>query len=130
MHDRCLRCVLDDRALLGEPDAVDTGGQALDLADEAFVTHLSQPGVAGVDQRQGVATHHRATGKTAVAVEVVARREGNGQVLPMHQVGALGVAPVHRAPFGVEGVVLVEHVVLAPKKHDSVRVVHPSRGRG
>ncbi len=79
VHDRFLRRILDDSAMLDEPDAVVTGGQALDLADKAFVTHFSQPGVPGVDQRQGVATHHRATGKTAVAVEVIAWRQGKGR---------------------------------------------------
>lgn len=129
VHDRFLRRVLDDSAMLDEPDAVVTGGQALDLADKAFVTHFSQPGVPGVDQRQGVATHHRATGKTAVAVEVIAWRQGKGQMLPMDQVSALGVPPIHWPPFGIERVVLVEHVIFATEKHHAVRVVHPARDR-
>lgn len=78
VHDRVLRCGVDDGAMLDEPDTVGTGGQALDLADRALVTHVPQPGVPGVDQCQGIATHHRATGKTTVAVEIITGCQSNG----------------------------------------------------
>lgn len=126
VHDRVLRRSLDDCAMLDEPDAVDAGGQALDLTDRAFVPHVPQPGVPGVDQCQGISTHHRATGKTTVTVEVIAGCQRNGQVLPMNQIGTLGVPPIHRAPFRVEGVMLIENVIFATKVDHPVRVVHPA----
>ncbi|MNE57511.1 hypothetical protein D3C80_1524810 [compost metagenome] len=121
-----MRRGVDDGAMFDEMDAIAAGGQALDLTDEALVTHFPQPGVPGVDQGQGIATHHGATGKTTVTVEVIAGCQCNGQVLPMNQLGTLGVAPIHRAPFRVEGVMLIEHVIFATKVHDPVRVVHPA----
>lgn len=127
VHDVVLRRSLDDGAMLDEPDAVDTGGQALDLTDRAFVTHVPEPGVPGIDQCQGISAHHRATGKTTVAVEVIAGRQRNGQMLPMDQIGTLGMPPIHRAPFRFEGVVLIENVVFATKVHHPIRVVHPAR---
>lgn len=130
VHDRVLRRGLDDGAMFDEPDAVDAGGQALDLTDVAFVTHVRQPGMPGVDQGQGISTHHRATGKTTVTVEVIAGCQRNGQMLPMDQIGTLGMPPIHRAPFCFEGVVLIENVIFATKVHHPVRVVHPARRRG
>ncbi|MOA32899.1 hypothetical protein D3C78_1541550 [compost metagenome] len=44
----------------------------------------------------------------------------------MHQIGTLGVAPIHRPPFRVEGVMLIENVIFATEVHDPVRVVHPA----
>ncbi|MNV29208.1 hypothetical protein D3C71_1204260 [compost metagenome] len=116
--------------MLDEPDAVSAGGQALDLTDRAFVTHFPQPGVPGVDQCQGISTHHCATGKTTVTVEVVAGCQCNGQMLPMDQIGTFGMPPIHRAPFRFERVVLIEHMVFATKVHHPVGVVHPAHGGG
>src|SRR5437868_4756570 len=50
-------------------------------------------------------------------------------MLPVNQVLALGMPPIHRAPLRRIRMVLVEHVVLASKIGQSIWVIHPS-GRG
>src|SRR3712207_6961265 len=56
--------------------------------------------------------------------------ERDGQVLPVQEVAAYGVAPAHVAPFVTERVELVEQVVLPVVVNHPVRVVHPVlRGR-
>ncbi len=126
MNHLGLRRGVDDGAVFNETDTVGTSGQALHLTDKTLVAHVTQPCVPGVDQRQGVATHHCTAGKTTVPVEVITGGQGNGQVLPMDQIGTLCMAPVHRAPFRVERVVLIEHMIFATKEHHPVGVIHPA----
>ena len=57
------------------------------------------------------------------------RIEGRGQLLPVDQVGADGVAPVHVAPVPAVGVVLVEEVIFARLPDQAVGVVEPAAPR-
>ena len=117
------------RALLFEVNAVPAGGQALHFADRAVVALAVEPDVAGVDKRQHAVVVHRATGEAAVAIFFAARRQRNRPVLPVDHIVAGGVAPVHWAPVGAVGVVLIESVVLAAEPDETVWIVHPARRR-
>ena len=57
---------------------------------------------------------------------------GNGgvELLPVEEVFADGVAPVHVSPFRAVGIILEVEVVLAVLVYHTVGVVHPSVGRG
>lgn len=55
--------------------------------------------------------------------------DGDGKVFPVDEVAAAGVAPVHVAPEGAVGVVLVEEVVPAAVEDGAIGVVAPV-GRG
>ena len=81
---------------------------------------------AGVQQQQlAVRQRDGAAGKAPGRVGGGVRREGAGQIVPVQQVGAGGVAPVHGAPDRVVGVVLVKQVVAAAVITEAVGVVHP-----
>lgn len=78
-----------------------------------------EPGaVFAVDYRR--TREHRSQ---AVGIERV------GQLLPVHQVAAHGVAPVHVLPLAFIGVVLVEEVVFVIVVNQPVGVVDPSPAR-
>ena len=66
--------------------------------------------------------HHSAAGENQPQG---IRVERNRKMLPMHQIGAHGMAPVHRPPYGAVGIVLVKQVVFAFVKEHAVGVVHP-----
>ena len=51
------------------------------------------------------------------------------KLLPVHQVAADGVAPVHVAPFPAVRIVLVEQVILAVVEDEAVGVVVPAASR-
>lgn len=53
------------------------------------------------------------------------RGPGLSASAPVHQVGAHGVAPVHRPPDSVVRIVLVEEMVLARIIDEAVGVIHP-----
>ena len=97
--------------------------------------HLGLPAVgagglyAGVHQQQAaVGQGRRAAGKTPGRVGVGVRGQGAGQVSPVQQVGAGRVAPVHRPPDRVVGIVLKKQVVGAVIEAEPVGVVHPAHG--
>ena len=85
-------------------------------------------GRAGAAQAGGVGVvHHRAAGghgPQGVGVE------GDGELGPVHQVAAHGVAPVQVAPLDAVGVVLVQQMVLAAVVEQAVGVVVPAAARG
>src|SRR5688572_32066913 len=51
--------------------------------------------------------------------------EGNGKMLPVDQVGADRMAPVHRPPDSIVRVMLVEQVIFIGVENESVWVIHP-----
>ena len=51
--------------------------------------------------------------------------EGDGQFLPVDEVGADSVAPVHVSPLDSAGIVLKEKMVFAIEVDETVRVVEP-----
>ena len=57
-------------------------------------------------------------------------RKGDGEFLPVEQIGADGVAPAHVAPGVALGIVLVKEVVLAVEPDEAVRVIGPVGLRG
>ena len=67
-------------------------------------------------------------GATGEDVSEAVGRQGDREVLPVHEVAADGVAPVHGPPDGFLGVVLIEEVVLPVVIHHAVGVVHPVFG--
>ena len=56
--------------------------------------------------------------------------DGKGQVLPMHQILAHRVAPMHGVPFRIIGMILVEQVIPPAIPAKTVGIVHPSDPRG
>ena len=82
---------------------------------------------AGVEQQlPAVGQLGRRPRETAILVGGAVGGEGGGQILPVQQVAADGVAPVHGAPYRLVGVILVEQVVLAFIIREAVGVVHPA----
>ncbi len=65
-----------------------------------------------------------AAGEAPVAV--LSRIEGLAQLLPVDQVLADGMAPVHVAPTPAVGIVLIEKMVLALVVNQPVGVVQPT----
>jgi hypothetical protein len=55
---------------------------------------------------------------------------GDGEFVPVEEIGADGVAPAHVSPLVAEGVVLEEEMVLALEVDEAVGVVGPVLGRG
>ncbi|OSM97719.1 hypothetical protein AU490_04695 [Lonsdalea populi] len=72
--------------------------------------------MAGINQARYAVIIHRAAGKAAVPVRLVptAGKQRDGLVLPANHVLAGGVSPVHRSPFRLIGIMLIERVV-APR---------------
>ena len=86
---------------------------------------------AGVDQQMPpVVQLDPAAGKAAGFVIRRVRRERRGQALPADEVAALDVAPVHRVPHGVVGVVLEKQVIFTLVKAEAVRIVDPADAAG
>src|SRR5438034_10779220 len=108
---RVAAAVLDDRiaiVLRPGPAAVVAIDDALAAAsvseggnEEIIVAFLESGGV--------VLVHDRAAGKAPI-VEL-ARIEGDADFLPVQQIRADGVGPMHVAPAPAVGIVLVEQVV-------------------
>ena len=78
------------------------------------------------EQMTAVGEHDGAAREDAVVVVGLIGRKRCGQMRPMQQVGAHRVSPVHGAPLGIEGIVLVEQVVLPLIEGEPVGVVHPA----
>ena len=120
----------DDRIAgeLGVAAAVGAGGDALHggtargRVDEhlrGLAVAAQAAGVLPVDHRR--AAEHRPQG---------VRRQGVADLLPVHQVAADGVAPVHVAPIPAVRVVLVEEMILAAVEDQPVGIVVPAAPRG
>jgi hypothetical protein len=109
---QALVLAVDAAGLLGGHVVVGEGGH------QRLAARRPQAGAVAV-------VHHRAAGEHHADV---VRRQGDGLVLPAQQVGAGGMAPVHRAPHTAVRVVLVEQVVHALVEDQTVGVVHPVGG--
>ena len=114
------------RAMFDEVHAVAAGGQALNFAHLVVIARFAQPDVAGVDQRQHAAIVYRAAGETAVFIELIARRQRDRLMLPVDQIVAGGMAPVHRPPVRIKRVVLIKRVVHAVDADQAVGIVNPA----
>ena len=69
-----------------------------------------------------VAVFHGGTTEDGDAVFFV---EGDGELLPVDEVGRDGVTPAHVAPLVADGVELEEEIVLAVEEDGAVGVVDP-----
>ena len=105
---------------------------ALGLNIPHFTIRLLFGNHAGIQQKLTSVVHFG--GRTGEAAGAVVRRgirsNGAGQILPMQQVCADRVSPVHRTPLCCVGVVLVKLVVLSLVVGKAVRVIHPAHKRG
>ena len=81
-------------------------------------------------QMPSVRKHHGAARKTPIPVILHIRRQGCRQMLPMQQVPAHSMPPVHGAPEGAIRVILIEHMVFPLIKGKSIRVIHPPHTGG
>ena len=82
-----------------------------------------------------VEVHHavldeRRAGKHAVQVPCIGRKEQNRALFPAQKVAAAVMPPVLDAALGIEGAVLIEHVIPFAAAAQAVRVVHPADRRG
>ena len=82
---------------------------------------------AGGDAVTGAATVILAmgAGKTAAAVVGLGRIQGDSLFLPVHQILADSVSPVHSAPYRRIGKMLIEQMVLTFIIYKSVGIVYP-----
>ena len=90
--------------------------------------------------RRGVERNQRIFAKTGAVVEVDHRTaginmaegvagDGRFELVPVQEIGAHGVPPVHVAPFRTVGVVLIVKMVFTVFVDEAVRVVHPAVSR-
>ena len=115
--------------ILSQLDVVEaiSDGDALGLHIPGLAVRLLFPADAGVKQQLAAVGQLRGrAGETAVFVAGAVRGQGRGQIVPVQQVGADGMAPMHGAPYRLVGVILVEQVVLALVIREAVGVVHPA----
>ncbi|MNC49635.1 hypothetical protein D3C75_988260 [compost metagenome] len=81
-----------------------------------------------IEDGQHTVVIHRAPGEHAPPVVQVIGftwRKCDRKMLPMHQVFTLGMPPVHGAPLGRIGIMLIEQVIFTFKKYQSIGVVDP-----
>ena len=77
---------------------------------------------------ESITLRDRAASEAAILIRAAGSgRQRDRSLSPMHQVPAHGVTPVHRAPEGAVGVVLIEDVIL-PIPDERDRIVHPIVG--
>lgn len=119
----------DDRIVfvLCEMNAIVAVGQVLIFPEVVEVT-VAVVVMAGVEQVESPVFDDRRAGEATAAVLGIAGDQGDRQLLPVDEVAAADVAPVHRPPLGGVGVELVEDVVVALKVAETVRVVQPATG--
>ena len=112
--------------ILFEMNPVLAYGDVLRLLEAVAVV-----GGARIDQIQLPVLFDRAAGEASslrVVVIAFARRKRDGQLLPMHQVIADRMPPVHLRPEAAIRVELVEEVVFPLEIDQAVRIVDPSAG--
>src|SRR5207249_5251685 len=113
----CRRRVKDWIAfeLLPSDHGVIAGGETLHLGKNA-----------GVDQSWDAIVYKSRSGKAAVLVRAAGcRRQSHAQVLPMNQVFAARMPPVHISPICAVGIVLIKEVIRALPEQGSIGVIHP-----
>ena len=106
-------------------------GDALSLQLRLGSVGTGDPLHAGVHQQvPSIRQRSPAAGKAAHGIIGHVRRQGGGKVLPAHQVGAFGMAPVDAAPVDIVGIALVKQVVFILIERKAVGVVHPAHRTG
>ena len=125
---------LDHRLVQLFPDAkigVARGRETLDFAEPFATNRLRRRSRhSGVkDGRYGCARQHASRKATGSVVRTRRRRESDGLMIPVNEIGTGRMVPVHVAPHRGMRVVLKEHVVLAAIKARRARIIHPVRPR-
>ena len=104
---------------------------ALGLHVPGLAVRLLFPADAGVKQQlPAVGQLGRRPREAAVLVAGAVGGQGCGQIVPVQQVGADGVSPVHGPPKGAVGVVLIKQMVFSLIERKAVGVVHPANVGG
>ena len=96
------------------------------LLNILFSLILGHTGVQNVSA--ALAVRLGRTGEAARCVIGLIRRHRDRQVLPVHQIPAAPVTPVHAVPMGSVGVILIKQVIVFAVKVESIGVVDPANG--
>ena len=115
-----------NHAVLDKMDTIFAGGNTLYLTNGSFVTDALEPHMTGVDERQYAVVVHRAAGKATVPIERIAGCQGNGFMLPVHQIVACHMSPMHGPPMFIVRIVLIKHMIEAVAVGETVGIVHPA----
>ena len=103
--------------------------QALGLPRPHGAVLLALLAHAGVHQQlPAIRKLDGAAGEAAVLVVGHVGRQSRGQPLPADEIAGLEMAPVHRPPHGLVGIVLVKQVVLALVDGEAVGIIDPADG--
>ena len=86
----------------------------IDGHQRRFPRHAETAGILPIDDRAAGKDH-----------DAVGFREGQRQVLPVHQIAADGMPPAHVSPTIALRIVLIKQVPLAVVEHHAVRIIHP-----
>ena len=97
--------------------------KALNLPD-AFATLILDK--ACVHKPQFAVVDDSTTREASVLITVITRSQCNGKILPICQVIADNVSPMHRSPLGIIRMMLEKRVILTVIVYESVRVVYPT----
>ena len=100
------------------------GLEALHLA--VLPAHIANTGIH--QQMPSVRHFHGAAGEAAVLVVFHIRGQSSGKTLPLNKVLSLYMTPVHGAPFGIVGVILMEQMVFPFVGGKAVGIVDPADG--
>lgn len=85
---------------------------------------------AGIHQHQPtIFQRKRRARKTSARIRLGIGRQCRGKIRPAEQIPAFGMPPVHRSPYGIIGMVLVEQMIFALIIAKAIRIVHPTDHR-
>ena len=121
----------DDRILfrLLEVDAIDADREVLRLDAVRLAWLLQQVDMARVEQIELAVLLDAAAREAAICIVRMVWEEGDRLALPMHEILARRMRPVHRPPLRLVRVVLIEEMVLAAKVGKAIRVIAPADAR-
>ena len=122
---------LDDRILLRllEVDAVDADREILRLDAVRLARLLQQVDMACIEQVELAVLLDATAREAAICIVRMIREERDRLTLPVHEILARRMRPVHRPPLRLVRVVLIEEMVLAAKVGKAIRVIAPADAR-
>ena len=109
--------------IFGKVNAVLAIGKVLVLVEGLVIIWLEVM-MAGVDEPQLAIIFHSTAGEAAAFH--IPWHQGCWQCLPMNQILAAGMAPMHWTPLGRIWMILVKHMIIALKKAEAIWVIHPA----
>ena len=121
----------DDRILLRllEVDAIRADCESLRLDAVRLARLLQEVNVTRVEEVELAILLDAAAREAAICIVGMIRKERDWLTLPVHEILARHMCPVHRPPLGLVRIVLVEEMVLAAKVGKAVRVIAPADTR-